>query len=143
MQRAASRFLSDPASARSAVIVIVVADLTAVLLGAFAIWALDRQEYEHFPTAIWYILQTVTTVGYGDVTPTDPIGRFVGGVVMLLAIASLSILTASITSAFIDARQAARREDEDSADDARWAHLEARIDQLLERIDQLDRGSAR
>ena len=114
----------------------------AVLLGAFAIWVLDRQEYEHFATAVWYILQTVTTVGYGDVTPTVPIGRLVGGIVMLLAIASLSILTASITSAFIDARQAARRADEDSADDVRWAHLNARIDQLLERIDQLDRGPA-
>jgi voltage-gated potassium channel len=143
MRRATSKFLSDPSSARNAVIVIVVADLMVVLLGALAIWAVDREEYEHFATAVWYILQTVTTVGYGDVTPTVPIGRLVGGIVMLLAIASLSILTASITSAFVDARQAARREDEVSADDARWAHLEARIDQLLDRLDQLDRGSAR
>ena len=36
------------------------------------------------------ILQTVTTIGYGDVTPTVPIGRLVGRIVMLLAIASLA-----------------------------------------------------
>ena len=123
LHRAMNRFTSDPSSARNAIVLIVIADLAAVLLGALVIWTVDRREYEHFTMAVWYILQTVTTVGYGDVTPTEPIGRFIGGAVMLLAIASLSILTASITSAFIDARQAARREERDDLDQARWAEL--------------------
>ena len=125
LHRAMNRFTSDPSSARNAIVLIVIADLAAVLLGALVIWTVDRREYEQFTTAVWYILQTVTTVGYGDVTPTEPIGRFIGGAVMLLAIASLSILTASITSAFIDARQAARREERDDLDQARWAELNA------------------
>ena len=133
-----NRFTSDPSSARNAIVLIVIADLAAVLLGALVIWTVDRREYEQFTTAVWYILQTVTTVGYGDVTPTEPIGRFIGGAVMLLAIASLSILTASITSAFIDARQAARREERDDLDQARWAELNGRLDDLVERLDRLE-----
>ena len=138
LHRAMNRFTSDPSSARNAIVLIVIADLAAVLLGALVIWTVDRREYEHFTTAVWYILQTVTTVGYGDVTPTEPIGRFIGGAVMLLAIASLSILTASITSAFIDARQAARREERDDLDQARWAELNGRLDDLVERLDRLE-----
>ena len=58
---------------------------------------------------------------------------------MLLAIASLSILTASITSAFIDARQAARRDDDATTEDARWAALAGRLDAVIERLDRLER----
>ena len=140
LRRATDRFTRDPSSARNAIVLIVIADLAAVTLGALVIWTVDRQEYEQFPTALWYILQTVTTVGYGDVTPTEPIGRLIGGAVMLLAIASLSILTASITSAFIDARQAARRDERDSVDQARWAELNGRLDELVDRLDRLDRA---
>ena len=99
----------------------------------------SRREYEEFTMAVWYILQTVTTVGYGAyVTPTEPIGRFIGGAVMLLAIASLSILTASITSAFIDARQAARREERETTRPARWAEANERLDDLVQRLDRLE-----
>ena len=140
LRRATDRFTRDPSSARNAIILIVIADLAAVTLGALVIWTVDRAEYQQFPTALWYILQTVTTVGYGDVTPTEPIGRFIGGAVMLLAIASLSILTASITSAFIDARQAARRDERDSVDQARWAELNGRLDDLVQRLERLERA---
>jgi voltage-gated potassium channel len=109
-----------------------------VLIGGTTIWLLDRQEYEHLPEALWYTLQTITTVGYGDVTPTEPIGRLVGAAIMMLGIAFLSILTATITSSFIDARQAARREEQAIDDRDDRARLEARFDALDARFDQLE-----
>ena len=44
----------------------------------------DRHEYPTCGRAVWFTLQTVTTVGYGDVTPTATIGRAVGAVVILV-----------------------------------------------------------
>ena len=119
--RAWDRFMSDPASGRNAILVIITAQLATVLIGGIVIWLLDPGEFEELTKAFWFILQTVTTVGYGDVTPTDPAGRLVGAVVMLLAIASLSILTAIITSSFIEARQLARRAREDTEEAVRWS----------------------
>ena len=138
LQRAADRFAEDPTRARNAVYLIVAADVLVVIVGGLVIWMLDRQEYEHLPTAFWYILQTITTVGYGDVTPVEPIGRVIGGFVMLLGIATLSILTASITSSFIEARQRAHRIDEEAEEDARWAALDARLDAIAARLDRLE-----
>ena len=117
---------------------IIVADLAAILLGGTIIWLLDRQEYEHLTEAFWYTLQTITTVGYGDVTPVEPIGRLVGAVIMLLGIAFLSILTATITSSFIDARQAVRRTQEAGDDRADRERLEAQFEALNGRLDQLE-----
>jgi voltage-gated potassium channel len=136
---AAQRFWTDPASGRNALILIVVAQLVTVVGGGVIIWLLDRKEFEQLTEGLWYILQTVTTVGYGDVTPADPIGRTIGAIVMLVGIASLSILTALITSSFVEARQAARRARQDAEDDARWARLEARFDAIAERLERIER----
>ena len=135
---AKSLFVTDPSSTRNAIVLIIAADLGAILIGGTIIWLLDRGEYEHLTEAFWYTLQTITTVGYGDVTPVEPIGRLVGAVIMLLGIAFLSILTATITSSFIDARGAARRADETSAERAAEAQLDARLGELLERFDRLE-----
>ena len=122
---------------------IIVANLTTVVVGGAILWLLDRREYEQITEAFWYTLQTITTVGYGDVTPVEPIGRFVGMVVMLLGIASLSILTATITSSFIEARQADRHAREAADERAFRVALEARLDDLIARLDRLDEARAR
>jgi voltage-gated potassium channel len=136
--RALDRFLSNPSSGRNAIFLIVIADLATVVVGGAIIWTLDRQEYAHLTEAFWYILQTVTTVGYGDVTPTEPIGRFVGAAVMLLGIAFLSILTATITSSFIEARQSERLARDAAAERAHRARLESQLATLIDRLDRLD-----
>lgn len=136
--RARNRFVTDPASTRNAIVLIVTADLAIVLLGGSIIWLFDRQEYENLGKALWYTLQTITTVGYGDVTPVEPIGRLVGAAIMLLGIAFLSILTATLTSSFIEARGASRREEEASANRSDRERLEAQFDALNDRLDRLE-----
>jgi voltage-gated potassium channel len=138
LRRAQNSFVTDPSSTRNAIFLIVAVDLAIVLIGGTIIWLLDRQEYEHLTEALWYTLQTITTVGYGDVTPAEPIGRLVGAGIMMLGIAFLSILTATITSSFIDARQAVRRDQEAFDDDADQARLDARLDAVNDRFDRLE-----
>ena len=138
LNRAETRFQNDPSSPRKAVYYIVAADAAIVLAGGSLIWFVDRQEYQHFGDALWYTLQTITTVGYGDVTPVEPIGRLVGALIMMLGIAFLSILTATITSSFIEARQAARRVIDDQSERDDQLRLEARLDELIERLDHLE-----
>ena len=141
--RAYARFVTDPASTRNAIVLIVVANLTIVVIGGLIVWLLDRREYEHLTEAFWYTLQTITTVGYGDVTPTDVSGRLVGAVVMLLGIASLSMLTATITSSFVEARQAGRLADAAAEDRATRASLEARLEEVIERLDRMEQRASR
>ena len=57
---------------------------------------------------------------------------------MLLGIAFLSILTATITSSFIEARQAERRTRQDAEEAANWAALQGRLDELIERLDRIE-----
>jgi voltage-gated potassium channel Kch len=133
-----SKFLREPPSIRIAASVIVTATAVIVVGGGVLIRLIDHTEYPSIWVGMWWALQTVTTVGYGDVTPKHPSGRLVGVVVMLEGIAFLTITTAVITSTFV-ARAERERAIAEGADDAALEErLDARFDELERRFDRLE-----
>jgi voltage-gated potassium channel len=136
-----SRFLREPVSVRGAARVIVAVTALIVVLGGVLMRVLDEGEFPNVWLGIWWALQTVTTVGYGDVTPKDPAGRVVAAFVMLEGVALLSIVTAAITSIFVARaqREIAQREMSDvpEAGPAGRA-LETRFDDLDRRLDGIE-----
>ncbi len=125
-----ARFLREPVSVRSAASVIVVATLVVVVAGGVAIRILDHHEYTSIWMGMWWALQTVTTVGYGDVTPKSTSGRLVGAFVMLEGLAFLAILTAAITSTFVARAEAQREAKAQAEDELAENRLDSRLDDL-------------
>ena len=109
LQHAMDQFMSDPASVRNAAYVMIVITVGIVVIGGVAVWVFNRRDFPELGDALWYTLQTVTTVGYGDKVPTEGTGRLVGATVMIVAVALIAILTASITSTFVEAAQRRHR----------------------------------
>jgi voltage-gated potassium channel len=138
IERRMSKFLRQPPSIRLAASVIVTATTLVVVGGGILIRVLDHREYSSIWLGMWWALQTVTTVGYGDVTPKHVAGRLVGAVVMLEGIAFLAIITAAITSSFI-ARAESERAIAERADEAtEEAELRKRFDDVVERLNRLE-----
>lgn len=50
--------------------------------------------------AMWWAMATLTTVGYGDVVPITPLGRFFGGVITVLSMGMVAIPTGLLASSF-------------------------------------------
>jgi voltage-gated potassium channel len=69
----------------------------------------DEKDFPSFGLAVWWAVVTLATVGYGDVVPTTPVGRFVGGVVIILGVTFLAFLTATVTSYFVSSDQEAAK----------------------------------
>jgi voltage-gated potassium channel len=65
-----------------------------VVAAGVLISLIDSEEYPNVGIGMWWALQTITTVGYGDVTPTELEGRLVAAVVMLQGVAFVAIITA-------------------------------------------------
>lgn len=51
--------------------------------------------------AIWWSVVTVTTVGYGDISPVTPMGRLVASLLMVMGIGFISSLTSTLSTYFI------------------------------------------
>jgi voltage-gated potassium channel len=139
-------FLRAPLSVRRAMAVIVAATLVSVMVGGVLITLVDPEEFPDLGTGLWWALQTVTTVGYGDVTPENAAGRLVGALFLLEAIAFVTIVTAVITSSFVErARQQgiAELETEKAVGNEQLAAQLSEITSRLERLQQtLDLGGS-
>ena len=139
IERRMTRFLSEPPSVRTAGGVIVTATTVVVVAGGVLKWLLDHGEYSDVWVGMWWALQTVTTVGYGDVTPKNPSGRIIAAFVMLQGIAFLAVTTAAITSTFVarasKEREKARAADEDDAE----VRIEAKLEGIDQRLDRLEK----
>jgi hypothetical protein len=126
--RRVSRFLTGPGTMRSAMAVIIWGMCVSVLAGGVLVWVVDRTDFPNVALGMWWALQTVTTVGYGDVVPTTPLGRVIGSVVMLSSIAFLSVLTAAITSVFIQRARRRYREDD----------IPEKLDEISRRLERIE-----
>jgi voltage-gated potassium channel len=117
----------------------VIATITTIATVGFGVLmtAIDHKNFTTVGQGLWWSVQTVTTVGYGDVVPTNASGQIVAALVMLLGLAFLSVITAAITSSFVARASEVRRTRGGAvpatADDIRD------INQRLDRIEALVR----
>ena len=134
-ERRMAKFLHEPPTVRGAAGTIVTATAAVVVVSGVLMRVFDHHEYSNVWVGMWWAIQTVTTVGYGDVTPKDPNGRIIATLVMLQGIAFLAVVTAAITSTFV-ARAA--EEHEAKAEDTELAQIQARFDELDRKLDRLE-----
>src|SRR4029450_13459287 len=96
VERRLERFLREAPSVRNAAGVIVVATTVIVVGAGVLISLIDSEEYPNIGIGLWWALQTVTTVGYGDVAPKNVPVRLVGAFVMLEGIAFVAVINTGI-----------------------------------------------
>jgi voltage-gated potassium channel len=94
--------MRESLTARRAAGIIAGFTVLITVVGGILERVIDHQEFPTIGRGLWFALQTVTTVGYGDVTPKQADGRFIGAVVMLTGIGFLAVITASATAALIE-----------------------------------------
>ena len=80
----------------------VIATFIVIILGStLALYYFDPSITSIFD-AVWYVFQTITTVGYGDMIPTSPAGKFVGLILLIAGVLMFSIVTASFSHIFTE-----------------------------------------
>lgn len=62
-----------------------------------------------FASGIWWSIVTLTTVGYGDISPVTPAGRVLAGIIMFFGIGLLGMLSAGLAAVFISRKSRENR----------------------------------
>ncbi|MFQ4149516.1 ion channel [Arthrobacter sp. LAPM80] len=87
-------------------IYVIVSSCLLVLVGALAMFDAERTSpdasIKSFGDAIWWAIVTITTVGYGDLTPTTTLGRTIAVGLMISGIALLGVVTATLASWLVE-----------------------------------------
>jgi voltage-gated potassium channel len=118
---------------RGAVLLIGTVAGTLAFTGAVLVRLFDSG-IGSFGDALWWAVTTVSTVGYGDVVPTDTAGRLVGVALMLVGISLMPTVTSLVVSVFI----AQRSRDQREAEDAHRDEVMKRLDQLASRLERIE-----
>jgi voltage-gated potassium channel Kch len=127
--------LRESLTARRAASIIAAFTLLVTVAGGILERVFDHREFPTIGRGLWFALQTVTTVGYGDVTPKYTVGRLIGAVVMLTGLGFLAVITASVTASLIESSR--RRFAESEADTSR------RMEEVVERLIRIEALLAR
>jgi voltage-gated potassium channel len=69
--------------------------------------AVQPEDFSSIPQAMWWSIITLTTVGYGDVSPVTAFGKVIGAATAVLGVCTVALLTGLVANSF--AAQISRR----------------------------------
>ena len=58
----------------------------------------EKNGFTSIPTSIYWAIVTLTTVGYGDISPQTPVGQFIASLVMIMGYAIIAVPTGIVTA---------------------------------------------
>jgi voltage-gated potassium channel len=99
-----------------------------VLIAGVLVHLVEEQTFTSLGLSYWWAVETVTTVGYGDVVPHTVPGRLVGSLLMLTGLALIPTLTSVIVSTLLGKR---RQEEQERLED-----MLTRVEQRLLDLEQ-------
>ena len=88
-------------------------------------------QFPNVIASLWWAMCTLTTVGYGDIYPVTPVGRFFASVISLVGIGIIAIPTGIIAAGFTQAIRSEEKDSLDTLSDEELIVLQARINRQL------------
>lgn len=137
IERRLEGVLARAKSVRGAAVVVAAASTSVSLLAGALMTVVDHDNFPSIGSGLWWAVQTVTTVGYGDHVPVTVAGQLIAVLVMLAGIGFLTVITAAITSAFVS------RSRLDQIPPGAVTSTSAELRQIDERLERIETSLAR
>lgn len=92
---------------RHLLVVAVAAMLTVAYCFAALLYMVEHtvqpDKFSSIPETLWWAIVTLTTIGYGDMTPITPLGKFLAGGIAIVGIGVFALPSAIVTASILDA----------------------------------------
>jgi voltage-gated potassium channel len=105
------RFLSESLvivsalwGARRKILVFFFSVILITIVAGALMYVVEHQENEGFrsiPESIYWAIVTLTTVGYGDISPITPLGKFIASFIMLLGYCIIAVPTGIVSASLV------------------------------------------
>jgi voltage-gated potassium channel len=113
-----SRFLSEGNILKQAlqnsmhkIVVFLATVLTVVTIMGTIMYLIEGPDngFESIPMAIYWAIVTITTVGYGDVSPQSPLGQFFASILMIMGYGIIAVPTGIVSVEMAKATELAKK----------------------------------
>ena len=96
-------------ASRRKIAVFIATVLTSVLVLGSLMYLIEggRHGFTNIPVSVYWAIVTLTTVGYGDISPQTPLGQLVASVIMILGYGIIAVPTGVVTVELANAARAA------------------------------------
>jgi voltage-gated potassium channel len=88
------------------ILITLFAGAVILVVASSAMYLVERNvqpdSFSSIPAAMWWGVITLTTVGYGDVTPVTTIGKIIGGIIAVLGIGMFALPAGILGSGFVE-----------------------------------------
>jgi voltage-gated potassium channel len=75
--------------------------ISTVIIGTIMYMVEGKESgFDSIPAGIYWCIVTLTTVGFGDITPVTPLGRFIASIVMIMGYGIIAVPTGIVTAEF-------------------------------------------
>ena len=97
------------AASRYRIVVFLITVVTMVVVLGSIMYLIEGQDagFTSIPAAVYWAVVTLTTVGFGDITPSTPVGQFLASVIMLMGYGMIAVPTGIVSVELAYAAQAA------------------------------------
>jgi voltage-gated potassium channel len=87
------------ASSKRILVFLAFVMVLSVILGSvvYMVEAPQNEKFNSIPQSIYWCIVTITTVGYGDISPVTPLGKFIASLIMILGYAIIAVPTGIVT----------------------------------------------
>lgn len=125
---------------RFAAYVIVVSWTVGVVVFGVVERLVDPDTFDSIWLAMWWAIQTVTTVGYGDVVPGSTAGKVIASLLMLGGLSLYAVVTGVITSVFVTRARADREGAKDDPTMKKLEEISGQLEALKADLARFERG---
>jgi voltage-gated potassium channel len=141
-ERLVRRLIDRPLTARRAATTISVVTAILVVSAGALMRVVEPGTYPNVWLGMWWSVQTVTSVGYGDIVPQSFTGRLLAVFVMIIGIAFLTVIVATVSAAFVESSRRRAERTSLAADPVlvELRRLGARLDAMEQRLGAGDSG---
>ena len=105
---------------------ILIIAIVLIVTGGLLVRLIEPKVFSDVGLSFWWAVETVTTVGYGDIVPESTGGRLVGAALMLAGVALIPLVT-SVAVSILTLKRSQIQHDEQAA----------RLDRIEERLERL------
>lgn len=93
------------------IIVFISSVITVVTIIGTLMYIIEGEEsgFTNIPVSIYWAIVTITTVGYGDISPQSPLGQFLASILMIIGYGVIAVPTGIVTVEMARATDEARQ----------------------------------